>query len=90
MKRSPIRRTTWLNRTTPLKRTRIKRQSFSAKYDGTGPRYGTLFVRVRDMPCWLAEEGYSGPGHERCGLGSQGGHTAHHMGRVDSEGLLPG
>jgi hypothetical protein len=42
------------------------------------------------MPCWLNRMGYRGPGHERCGPGVQGGHTAHHVGRRDAEGLLPG
>lgn len=68
----------------------MKRRSFSQKYKGDGLRYGTLFVRVRDMPCWLAVEGYAGPGHDGCGLGVQGGHTAHHVGRNDDEGLIPG
>lgn len=67
-----------------------KRQSFSRKYDGTGPRYGTLFVAVRREPCWLMTEGYRGPGHKACGLGSQGGHTAHHIAFYDDEGMLPG
>ena len=72
-----------------MKRSRIKRRSFSQKYKGDGPRYGTLFVRVRELPCWLAQAGYDGPGHEGCGLGAQGGHTAHHVGRNDADGLIP-
>lgn len=41
------------------------------------------------MPCWLATRGYNGPGHTGCYIGVQGGHTAHHIGRDDVDGLLP-
>ena len=74
-----------------MKRSRMKRpKSFSQKYDGTGERYGPLFLAVRGMQCWLEEERYVGPGHEGCWRGAQGGHTAHHLGRLDREGLIPG
>ncbi len=74
--------------------------SFSKKYDGTGPRYGPLFRTVRDLTCWLRREGYQGPGHyPSCGRGVQDsphatleqgwGRTAHHVGRLDEEGLIP-
>lgn len=42
------------------------------------------------MPCWLAQARYVGPGHRECGVGVQGGHTAHHVGRKDADGLVPG
>jgi len=61
-----------------------------------GTRYGPLFTAVKAMPCWLNVEGYRGRGHESCGPGVQqgqysapDGHTAHHVGRYDEEGLLP-
>jgi hypothetical protein len=41
------------------------------------------------MDCWLKTVGYAGPGHDGCGPGQQGGHTAHHLGRNDEDGLLP-
>lgn len=71
-------------------RTRLSAKPFSKKYDGTGERYGALFRFVRDMKCWLSIEGYRGPGHEWCRDGVQGGSTAHHTGRKDEEGLVPG
>lgn len=65
-----------------------RRRSFSERYkDPNGPRYGQLFLIVRVLACWLKVEGY--PGHE-CGPGAQGGHTAHHVGRYDRDGLIPG
>lgn len=61
-----------------------------------GTRYGPLFTAVKKLPCWLKAEGYRGRGHESCGPGVQqgqysapDGHTAHHVGRYDEEGLLP-
>ena len=61
-----------------------------------GTRYGPLFRAVKAMPCWLKAEGYRDRGHEECGPGVQmgmysrlDGHTAHHVGRYDEEGLLP-
>ncbi|HUT60647.1 MAG TPA: hypothetical protein VNA25_22610 [Phycisphaerae bacterium] len=68
-------------------------KSFSEKYhDPEGPRYGQLFMVVRVMRCWLCEEGYEGPGHKvgDCARGVQGGHTAHHTGRLDADGMIPG
>lgn len=72
---------------------RIKRQSFSQKYkDPDGKRYGELFMIVRLLSCWLCDEGYNGPGHKvgDCAIGAQGGHTAHHVGRYDEDGMIPG
>ena len=69
---------------------RLRSKSFTEKYDGTGDRYGYLFQEIRDLPCWLALANYAGPGHRGCDRGVQGRHTAHHVGRTDAEGLLPG
>lgn len=68
-----------------------KAKSFSKRFpkDHDGPRYGAAFRAVRELPCWLATQEYVGPGHEACGLGQQGGHTAHHVGRNDEDGLIP-
>lgn len=69
----------------------LRKQSFTERYkDPEGPRYGQLFLLVRVMRCWLDQVGYSGRGHHQCGMGVQGGHTAHHVGRLDAEGLIPG
>lgn len=72
----------------------MRRRSFSEKYKGDGTRYGPLFRAVRGLPCWLCVEGYVGPGHDPSAgpltLGAQGGPTAHHVGRHDAEGLIPG
>ena len=68
-------------------------RTFTERYrDPEGPRYGQLFMIVRVMRCWLCEEGYEGPGHKvgACARGAQGGHTAHHTGRLDADGLIPG
>lgn len=88
----PLQRRSELSRgTSGLKRSKgLRARSFSQRYDGTGERYGQAFVEVRAMPCWLEQEGYDGLGHEGCGPGVQGGHTAHHIGKFDSEGLIPG
>ena len=69
-----------------------RKRSFSERYpkDHNGPRYGKLFRAVRRQPCWLLEARYRGPKHERCGPGAQGGHTAHHLGREDAAGMIPG
>lgn len=69
----------------------MRRRSFSQRFptDHDGPRYGPLFRAVRMMDCWAATQMYEGPGHEGCGLGQQGGHTAHHLGRLDEDGLIP-
>ena len=40
------------------------------------------------MRCWLAIVGYYGSGHPTCGIGAQGGHTAHHVGRMDADGMI--
>ena len=73
------------------KRKKIRTKSFSQKYkDPDGKRYGGLFLRVRVLRCWLEREGYRGRGHPACGPGVQGGHTAHHLGRNDEDGLIPG
>lgn len=69
---------------------RVRQRAFSEIHDGTGERYGPAFQAVRSMPCYLATVGYFGPKHERCGHGLQGGHTAHHFGRLDADGMLPG
>lgn len=77
----------------PRKARRIKRRSFSEKYkDPEGKRYGELFMIVRLLSCWLCDEKYEGPGHKvgDCAIGAQGGHTAHHVGRYDADGLIPG
>ena len=70
-----------------------QRKSFSTKYPAhhDGLRYGVLFRAVRKLPCWLCEVGYTGPGHVAGAgtFGAQGGHTAHHVGRLDADGLLP-
>ncbi len=51
-----------------------------------GPdRYGPAWDRVKRLPCFLK---LILPGH-RCGLGVSSGHTAHHVDRLDSKGLLP-
>lgn len=70
----------------------LKAKSFSQRFpkNHDGPRYGPLFRAVRLMPCWLAVQQYVGPGHEACALGTQGGHTAHHLGRNDEDGLISG
>lgn len=75
---------------TLMSRSTLAAKPFSKKYDGTGERYGPLFRLVKSMRCWLSLEGYWGAGHEGCGLGQQGDHTAHHVGRRDDEGLIPG
>jgi len=71
-----------------------QRKSFSTKYPANhdGLRYGVLFRAVRKLPCWLCVSGYTGPGHVAGAgtFGAQGGHTAHHVGRLDADGLLPG
>jgi hypothetical protein len=70
--------------------------SFSQRYaDPEGERYGALFLVVRVMRCWLCRMGYDGPGHRMDGSqdlrrGAQGGHTAHHLHRLDREGMIPG
>lgn len=66
-------------------------KGFSKRYTGKGPRYGPLFKAVRDLPCHFCVEGYVGPGHEDGGrtLGQQGGPTAHHIGRLDAQGMIP-
>lgn len=88
----PFRERGRLERTQPTKRPRrFSSTSFSKKYaDPKGSRYGGLFLVVRVLRCWLDGAGYFGPGHRECGLGVQGGHTAHHVGRLDEEGLIPG
>ena len=68
----------------------IRTVPFFKMYDGTGKRYGQLFYIVRVLLCALCKRGYRGAGHPECGLGAQGGHTAHHVGRFDREGLIPG
>lgn len=70
----------------------LRARSFSQRFPKThpGPRYGPLFRAVRAMPCWLELQLYDGPGHQGCGPGQQGGHTAHHLGRLDEDGLIPG
>lgn len=54
-------------------------------------RYGPAWEGVRALPCHLCRLGYRGPGHEpgQGTLGQQGGPTAHHVGRLDSEGMIP-
>lgn len=62
-------------------------RDFRTIHDGT---YGPVWERVRGLPCfWLRVD----PVHV-CGLGSTGGHTAHHQvpvsrGGCDAGGLLP-
>jgi len=88
---STLRTRTTLSTTKPLTaKKKIKARSFSERYDGTGEEYGPVFRIIRLLPCWLALVGYFGPGHEACGRGEQGGHTAHHVGKTDAEGMLPG
>lgn len=66
----------------------LRARSFSQTHkDPEADRYGQLFQIVRVLRCWLDRERY--PGHV-CGLGAQGGHTAHHVGRKDEDGLIPG
>lgn len=85
-----------------MKRSRIRRRSFSERYppDHPGPAYGPLFRVLRDAAreglCALCELGYSGPGHRigGCAFGELGftTPTAHHMdkqGHIDVRGLLP-
>ena len=71
--------------------TSLPKRSFSEKYPANhpGPKYGPLFRAVRDMRCWLSCEGYWGRGHRQCWNGDTGGHTAHHVGRLDEHGLIP-
>ena len=69
-------------------RTRLRRRPFAETR--TDDRYGPTFEAVRRLPCMLAVLRYDGPKHESCGPGVQGGHTAHHVGKLDREGLLPG
>lgn len=72
-------------------RRRLKARPFTAAHsDPASPRYGQLFMIVRVMRCWLDREGYRDAGHYECGRGVQGGHTAHHVGRLDADGLIPG
>ena len=76
-----------------LPKKKIRRQSFSQKYDGTGEKYGQLFLIVRVLKCDLLVMGYTGLGHPQCQRGVQGtgGHTAHHVcQQIDALGLLPG
>lgn len=74
----------------PETRKRIVARSFSEKYDDPeSPIYGKFFWIVRVMRCDLDLWGYRGPGHERCGRGVQGGHTAHHEGGTDEDGMRP-
>jgi len=78
------------------RKTKIKARSFTEKYaDQDAERYGKLFMVVRVMRCWLCKMGYDGPGHRMDGSqdlqrGVQGGHTAHHLHRLDREGMIPG
>ena len=76
----------------------LRTRSFSNMFDGRGDRYGVLFLAIREMRCWLWVENYYGPGHECCTKGVQDspnsqhpeGATAHHVGRFDEQGLIPG
>ena len=78
--------------------TALPKRSFSEKYPANhpGPKYGPLFRALRDRArggeCWLCDAGYQGPGHKigDCALGVTGGPTAHHCGRLDEHGMLPG
>lgn len=74
----------------PTTRRKLKAKPFRPRPDAT--RYGQLFQIVRVLRCWLCVEGYQGPGHTvgNCAIGVQGKHTAHHVGRLDEEGLIPG
>lgn len=72
-------------RNNPLKRrTSLRSRSLSERTEDDPDRYGELFERVREMPCFGRR--YL-PGHE-CGLGYAPA-TAHHLGRKDTEGLVP-
>ncbi len=83
----------------PLRPCRCERPTRRRAWNSTLPastglkrspdRYGPAFEAVKRLPCVLWTLAYYGPGHECCGFGAQGGHTAHHVGRLDSEGLLP-
>lgn len=70
---------------TPLKRGKaLRARSFTERFDGTGDRYGPLFDRVRMMECF----GLRYLSAHECGLGYAGA-TAHHLGKLDRDGLLP-
>lgn len=91
-KQKAMRRSTVPKKPKPRKKPK-RRKSFSEKYkDPNGKRYGELFMIVRLLSCWLCDEGYNGPGHKvgDCAIGVQGGHTAHHVGRYDEDGMIPG
>jgi hypothetical protein len=66
----------------------MKRRPFKDQKRVEG-RYGPVFDAVRELPCWLWTIKYYGPGHQCCSYGSQGGHTAHHLGHLDSDGMIP-
>lgn len=68
-----------------MKRSPILRRGLKRAPD----RYGPVWDRVRRLPCWVAGAGYRGRGHPRCGMGETSRHTAHHIGRRDSDGLIP-
>lgn len=69
----------------------MRTRSFTQVHDGQGDRYGPAFHRVRDLVCWLATQGYDGPGHPECGPGQQRWDpTACHIAHYDYEGIING
>ncbi|MFP3947118.1 MAG: hypothetical protein ACLFWG_00175 [Longimicrobiales bacterium] len=62
---------------------RLRSRSWSERR--TVLRHGPVWETVRLEPCiWLLVD----PGHE-CRRSVRGGHTAHHLGRSDLDGLVP-
>lgn len=82
----PLRAKKRLSRTrASLNRTgKLKRRGVMERHADDPDRYGELFLRVREMPCF----GRSRLPLHQCGIGVRPA-TAHHVGRKDSEGLLP-
>jgi hypothetical protein len=54
------------------------------RWKRTEYRYGKLWEAVKREPCFLS---WHVPGH-KCGIGVRPA-TAHHLGRLDAEGLVP-
>lgn len=84
-RKTPLRSKSQLSRGSGLQRkSRLKRRSLAERTKDDPDRYGDLFEAVRRMPCFGRK--YL-PGHE-CELGYAPA-SAHHLGRQDSEGMVP-
>ena len=84
----------------PLRPCRCERPKKSKAWNSTLPqgsfadartdeRYGPAWERVKKLPCVLYTLNFYGVGHQCCGYGEMTGHTAHHLSRLDRDGIIP-